>query len=60
MVHAAEKVILVLVIATLYTVFIAKRPNAKTMSRRRLVGVFVVGLIISAVMLMSDNLYAPA
>lgn len=60
MVHLAEKVVLAFVVAALYTVFIAKRPNAKVMTRRRLIAVFVVGLLISGVMLMSDNLYAPA
>ena len=58
MLHLAVKGVFALVIAALFTLFVAKRPGARPMSRRKLVALFVVGLIISGVFLVSDNYYA--
>ncbi|MCL6549188.1 MAG: hypothetical protein K6T30_09810 [Alicyclobacillus sp.] len=58
MLHLALKVVVAVVIAVLYTVLIRVRPNGQAMSRSRLASVFVLGLIIGGVFLLSDNLYA--
>ncbi|QSO47004.1 hypothetical protein [Alicyclobacillus mengziensis] len=58
MLHLAIKAIFAVLIAFLFTLFVAKRPGAGQITRRKLIALFVVGLIISGVMLASDNLYA--
>lgn len=56
--HLAVKGLFVLVAAVVFTLFVAKRPNAKEMSAVRLLGVFVLGIIIGGILLVSDGLYA--
>lgn len=58
MFHMAIKAVFALVIAALFTLFVAKRPGATHIGKRRLIGIFVVGLIVSGVLLATDNYYA--
>lgn len=58
MLHLALKGVFALIIAFLFTLFVAKRPGAGQLSAGRLIGLFIVGLIISGVLIATDNYYA--
>lgn len=58
MLYLAVKALFAIAAAVLFTLYVAKRPNAKQMSTLRLALVFVLGLIISGILVVSDSLYA--
>ncbi len=57
--HLGIRVIFVIVIAVLFTLFVVVRPDAKrNLSRGKLLGIACVGLLIGLVFLSTSSLYA--
>ncbi len=56
--HLGLDVVFLIVIAVLFTIFVVVRPDAnRTVSRRRLIGIACVGLVIGIVFLSTSSLY---
>ncbi|WAH36685.1 hypothetical protein [Alicyclobacillus dauci] len=57
--HKLLEILLILVTGCLFTLLIRIRPNAKPLSNKKLIGIFVVGVIIGIIFLSTQNYNAP-
>lgn len=55
--HKLLELVLILVIGVLFVVLVQIRPGAQPMSRRKLTGLFILGLIVGVIFLTTNNYY---
>lgn len=60
-IHLGGRAVFILATALLFTLLVIKRPGApQSYSKKRVVGIFVIGAIIGVVFWTTQSLYAPA